>query len=55
MELRSVTVNLLANFDVSFGPGEDGTNLLEKSLDTFTMELAPLSLCFTSRKNEGHV
>ncbi|RVX73375.1 hypothetical protein B0A52_03017 [Exophiala mesophila] len=53
IEIRSVTANILANFDVSFGPGEDGTNLLEKTLDTFTMELAPLSLCFTARKSEG--
>lgn len=49
MEVRSVTAQLLKNFDVSFAPGEDGTDLLEKTLDTFTMELAPLRLCFTPR------
>ena len=47
MEIRSVTAQILLNFTPSFAPGEDGTNLLEKTLDTFTMELAPLNLCFT--------
>ena len=50
MEIRSVTAQILQKFDPSFAPGEDGTNLLENTLDTFTMELAPLSLCFTPRK-----
>ncbi|OAG39457.1 hypothetical protein AYO21_06285 [Fonsecaea monophora] len=53
MEIRSVTAQILLNFDVAFGPGEDGTALLEKTLDTFTLELAPLSLCFTPRKQEA--
>ncbi|KIX94699.1 uncharacterized protein Z520_09745 [Fonsecaea multimorphosa CBS 102226] len=52
MEIRSVTAQILLNFDVSFAPGEDGTTLLEKTLDTFTMELAPLNLCFKPRKQE---
>lgn len=49
MEIRSVTAQVLLNFDVSFAPGEDGTNLVENTKDCFTMELAGLNLCFTPR------
>jgi hypothetical protein len=35
---------------VKFAPGEDGTALLEKSTDTFTIALAPLMLVFTKRE-----
>jgi hypothetical protein len=37
------------NFDVSFAPSEDGTNLLEKSRDHFTLGLADLDLLFRER------
>jgi hypothetical protein len=47
MELRSVIARAVTEFDVSFAPGEDGTALLEDSLDTFTIALAPLMLVFT--------
>ena len=50
MELRSVIARVVTEFDVSFAPGEDGTALLEDSLDTFTIALAPLMLVFTKRK-----
>lgn len=53
MEIRSVTAQILMNFDITFGPGEDGTNLLENTLDAFTMELAPLNLRFIPRPTEG--
>jgi hypothetical protein len=46
MELRSVIARIVTEFDVSFAPGEDGTALLEESLDTFTIALAPLMLVF---------
>jgi hypothetical protein len=49
MELRNVIARIATEFDVRFAPGEDGTALLEKSLDTFTMALAPLQLVFTNR------
>lgn len=50
MELRTVTALLIAKFDVSFAPGENGSNLLEKSEDYFTVGLADLMLQFTPRK-----
>ena len=37
------------NFDVRFAPGEDGTRLLEKTREHFTLGLAPLDLVFTKR------
>ena len=49
MELRNVTARLVTEFDVKFAPGEDGSNLLEKSKDIFTLQLAPLELIFTRR------
>jgi cytochrome P450 family 628 len=50
MELRNVIARIVTEFDVKFAPGEDGTTLLEKSLDTFTIALAPLMLVFTRRE-----
>jgi cytochrome P450 len=51
MELCNVTARLVTSFDVTFAPGEDGSALLEKTKDTFTLELAPMELIFTKRKN----
>lgn len=51
MELRSVVARVVTSFDVNFAPGEDGRALMEESKDTFTMELAPMELTFTKRKN----
>lgn len=39
MELRSVTALLVSKFDVTFAPGEDGSALVNKSLDAFTLFL----------------
>jgi len=50
MEIRLLTAQLVMTFDVSFAPGEDGSRLLEKSTDHFTMGLADLDLVFTKRK-----
>lgn len=50
MELRTVTALLITKFNVSFSPGENGSNLLEKSEDYFTIGLADLNLQFTPRK-----
>ena len=51
MELRSVIARTVMQFDVGFAPGEDGTNLLTKTRDVFTLDLAPLNLVFTERKS----
>jgi tryprostatin B 6-hydroxylase len=50
MEVRNVVARIVTEFDVKFAPGEDGTKLLEESLDTFTIALAPLQLVFTKRE-----
>ncbi|PVH72767.1 cytochrome P450 [Cadophora sp. DSE1049] len=49
MELRTVCALLVSKFDVSFAPGEDGTKLLEKSEDYFTIGLESLMLQFKAR------
>lgn len=46
MEMRTLTATLLQEYEVSFAPGEDGSRLLNESLDHFTMTLAPLELVF---------
>ncbi|TVY35049.1 Cytochrome P450 monooxygenase [Lachnellula subtilissima] len=51
MELRSVVARIVTEFDTKFAPGEDGRALMEESKDTFTMELAPMELVFTKRKD----
>lgn len=50
MELRTVTALLVTKFNVSFAPGENGSALLDKSEDYFTIGLADLMLQFTPRK-----
>lgn len=49
MELRTVIAKLLTEFDVKFAPGENGTTLLEKSKDVFTVVLGELDLIFEKR------
>lgn len=51
MELRNVIARIVTEFDLKFAPGENGSALMNKSKDTFTMELAPLELIFMKRKN----
>ena len=50
LELRMATCGIISQFDVSFAPGEDGSNLVDKSIDHFTMGLGDLNLVFTKRK-----
>lgn len=50
MEVRAVTARLVSKFDISFGPGEDGSTLLNETHDCFTLHLAPLNLQFEDRK-----
>lgn len=49
MELRSVTANLLRQFDISFAPGEDGTTIEEDSVDCFTTNVGKLDVKLTPR------
>ena len=50
MELRNVIARTVTQFDIRFAPGEDGTGLLNKTRDVFTLDLAPLNLVFIERK-----
>ena len=47
IELRTLTAQLLLNFDVALAPGEDGTRLLYKTTDHFTLGLGQLDLVFS--------
>ena len=49
MEIRTVVSRMIMNFDVAFAPGEDGTNLLMKTTEHFTLGLGPMDLVFTKR------
>ena len=50
MELRIVTATLLREFDVSFAPGDDGTELLEDTRDAFASAPGKLELVFQARQ-----
>ncbi|KAH9900473.1 cytochrome P450 [Xylariomycetidae sp. FL2044] len=50
MEIRTLAVLLLDNFDITFAPGEDGTMLHQKTLDCFSTIPGPLSLKFSKRQ-----
>lgn len=49
MEIHAVISLLIARFDVSLAPGEDGSNLLERTKDTFTMRLGDLNIVFLEK------
>lgn len=52
MELRTVLANLVTEFDIEFGPGEDGSDLVHKSQDVFATAVKPLQLVFKSRTSQ---
>ena len=45
--MRTLTAQLLLNFDVFLAPGEDGTSVLYHTKDHFTLGLGELNLVFT--------
>jgi len=49
MQMRTLVARIITDFDVGFAPGEDGTNLVERSRDHFTLGLADLNLVFRRR------
>lgn len=49
MELRTVTALLVHKYDVCLAPGEDGSDLLNNSLDAFTLFTKDLKLVFSKR------
>ena len=50
MEVRTITAQIIDQFDVALAPGEDGSRLINKSKDHFTMGLEPLELTFKKRQ-----
>lgn len=52
MEIRLLTLQILDTFDVGFGEKEDGHALMTKTIEHFTMGLAPLRLRFQRRESE---
>jgi len=49
MEVRTVVSKIITEFDIQLAAGEDGAKLLKDTKDIFTLELADLFLCFTTR------
>lgn len=46
MELRTLTAQILLNYEVSLAPGEDGSRILTKTKDHFTSTPGELDLVF---------
>lgn len=49
MEIRTITSQIIDQFEVSLAPNEDGHKLLMESVDHFTLGLQPLMLQFKRR------
>ena len=49
MELRTLVTRLIKSFDVEFAPGEDGSKVLTKTKDHFTVDVGDLELVFKPR------
>lgn len=46
MELRTITSQIVDQFEVKLAPGEDGKRLLMKTTDHFTLGLEPCMMIF---------
>ncbi|KAG9258283.1 putative P450 monooxygenase [Emericellopsis atlantica] len=53
MQLATLTAQIITQFDVALAPGEDGTRLLEGSLDLAMMHPESLHLVFTRRGKDS--
>lgn len=53
MEIRAVVSLLIVRFDVSLAPGDDGTDLLERTKDTFTLRIGDLNIIFLDKEEVG--
>jgi tryprostatin B 6-hydroxylase len=49
MELRTVTAILVLKYDILFAEGEDGSKLLNNTLDAFVLFIQDLNLVFKER------
>lgn len=52
-EMRTVAAMLVLTFEMRLADGEDGSTLLNKSLDVFTLSLAPLQVVFEQRREKN--
>ncbi|GIZ48134.1 hypothetical protein CKM354_001120700 [Cercospora kikuchii] len=50
MELRTLTAKLITRFDMKLAPHEDGSRLMTKTKDHFTVDLGDVEICFDERK-----
>ena len=46
MEIRTVTTKLVMKFDLSLAPGEDGSRIMNKTKDHFTVDPGELDIIF---------
>jgi cytochrome P450 len=49
MEMRSITANLIRNFEIELAKDEDGTEIVGKSQDCFTLNVGKLDVRLTPR------
>ena len=49
MELRTVACILITHFNIRLAPNEDGSSLIDKSTETFTLRMGDLNLVFEER------
>ncbi|OQE04404.1 hypothetical protein PENVUL_c033G10168 [Penicillium vulpinum] len=52
MELRSVTAEILARYEVSFAPNQTASAFLDGKQDAFTLATGPLKVVFQKRENK---
>lgn len=45
--MRTLTANIVLKYDMKLAPGEDGSRLLYKTLDHFTVDPGDLDIVFT--------
>jgi hypothetical protein len=49
MSVRTTAALIATQFDVRLGPGEDGSDLLERTEDIFTLSMGKLELVFEKK------
>lgn len=50
MELRTLTARLITTFDTKLAPGEDGSRIMKKTKDHFTVDLGDMEVVFSQRR-----
>ncbi|EME82006.1 uncharacterized protein MYCFIDRAFT_215553, partial [Pseudocercospora fijiensis CIRAD86] len=52
MELRTLTARIITTFDAKLAPGEDGSRILGKTKDHFTVDLGDMEVVFSQRTSD---